>query len=835
MADTIPGNNSSTQPLALGSTVSSAIDFYGDTDWWRVNLSLGYQYQIWVEGSASNSGTLFDPYLGIFNIAGAFVTGNNDYSGLTRDAYLSFTPGASGTYFLSAEAWNNIWLGTYNITIWQDELSSTASAATVAVNGWADGRVGWQSDTSDWFGVNLTAGVTYEFDLLGSAGDGSALTLANPYLVLRNAAGALLRSDDDSGLGQNARIFYTPTASGLYFLDAQSWSSSASGTYRLLVNSSPITGPLAVGNALGGTLDFAGDVDLYSVNLSAGVAYSFSVEAGTLANPYLELLNADGSTVAADDDGGVGSNAYLSYTPATSGTYYVAARASGHVATGSFTVRASALPTVSIADASVLEAQTGSTDLVFTLTLSAASAVPVSVVAGTSGTATATAGADYQVRSATVTFAPGQTAATFTVRVNGDTVFEPTEVLHVLLSSPSGAQLGRADAVGSIVDNDSPYTLPSDPYTTLQWYLYPTTGINAFPVWASYTGAGVRVAVFDQGIDPAQPDLDGNLLVSLGRRASDLGAGGAPVLAGDNHGTAVAGVIAAERDGAGVVGVAYGARLVSIYSPLALGGLAGQIVNAYTYAANFDVLNDSWGFANGFSSGTTWAFYDNFRGSTFAAAGAALTNLATNGRGGLGTVVVQSAGNSYNVGDDTNLHNFQNSQFIVTVAATDYAGNVTSYSSKGASVLVAAPGGGGSDIYSDIITTDRVGSAGNAPGDIDSISGTSFSAPIVSGVVALMLEANPHLGYRDVQEILAYSARETSVAGNTWRYNGASNWNGGGLHYDALEPTWASASSMPGPPSAWPKPGASRRTPPPTGCSCRRRTRPASRSPTTRP
>ena len=62
----------------------------------------------------------------------------------------------------------------------------------------------------------------------------------------------------------------------------------------------------------------------------------------------------------------------------------------------------------------------------------------------------------------------------------------------------------------------------------------------------------------------------------------------------------------------------------------------------------------------------------------------------------------------------------------------------------------------------------------------------------MSGVIALMLEANPDLGWRDVQNILAYSAREigSGVGGERtptrdfdWRYNGAGNWNGGGLHY----------------------------------------------------
>jgi subtilisin-like proprotein convertase family protein len=50
-----------------------------------------------------------------------------------------------------------------------------------------------------------------------------------------------------------------------------------------------------------------------------------------------------------------------------------------------------------------------------------------------------------------------------------------------------------------------------------------------------------------------------------------------------------------------------------------------------------------------------------------------------------------------------------------------------------------------------------------------------------------MLEANPGLGYRDVQQILTYTARLTASSGNDWRYNGGVNWNGGGLHYDAVE------------------------------------------------
>ena len=90
---------------------------------------------------------------------------------------------------------------------------------------------------------------------------------------------------------------------------------------------------------------------------------------------------------------------------------------------------------------------------------------------------------------------------------------------------------------------------------------------------------------------------------------------------------------------------------------------------------------------------------------------------------------------------------------------------------------MTAPGGEG-----DIVTTDRTGAAGYRNGDYTfDFAGTSAAAPIVSGVVALMLEANPRLGYRDVQEILAYSARQTGGP-EGWRSNGADDWNGGGLH-----------------------------------------------------
>ncbi|MGK9232264.1 S8 family serine peptidase [Inquilinus limosus] len=324
---------------------------------------------------------------------------------------------------------------------------------------------------------------------------------------------------------------------------------------------------------------------------------------------------------------------------------------------------------------------------------------------------------------------------------------------------------------------------PTDPLYSLQSYLTGDWGINLGDVWDEYTGDGVVVAVHDQGIDFDHPDLDDNLDTDRSFNAWTGGPGGMPLdpdapLDFDDHGTAVAGIIAAERNGEGVVGIAYNATLLSYYDPLLLETVPIAVANARARAAaEADVVNGSWGFGNTFRFGDpNTAFLDDFGSAEYAKALAATRDFAAeNGRDGLGTILVQSAGNAYGTGDNTNLHSFQNNRWTITVGATGVlSGDITDFSSQGATILVGAPG----DF---IFTTDRTGPDGyDEKGDYTAFNGTSAAAPIVSGIVALMLEANPNLGWRDVQEILAYSARTAPACRND-QTNGASNWNGGGL------------------------------------------------------
>ncbi|MBV9627887.1 MAG: cellulase family glycosylhydrolase, partial [Xanthobacteraceae bacterium] len=113
------------------------------------------------------------------------------------------------------------------------------------------------------------------------------------------------------------------------------------------------------------------------------------------------------------------------------------------------------LPTLSLADASVLEGNSGTSDLAFTVSLSATSTTPVTVAYATAD-GTATAGSDYTAATGTLTFAPGQTSQLVHIKVAGDTTYEANETLTLSLSNPSGATLAHGTATGTILNDDAP-------------------------------------------------------------------------------------------------------------------------------------------------------------------------------------------------------------------------------------------------------------------------------------------------------------------------------------------------------------------------------------------
>lgn len=361
--------------------------------------------------------------------------------------------------------------------------------------------------------------------------------------------------------------------------------------------------------------------------------------------------------------------------------------------------------------------------------------------------------------------------------------------------------------------------LPSDPLFPLQWHLLNqgnTPGsvagydINVISVWPDYTGRGVLIGVVDDGLDQTHPDLISNYRSDLAWDLYTNTAGAASRHDDDDHGTSVSGLAAAASNGVGGVGVAWGAEF-TMYR-LDFDRSDDDLLMMFGRAADKLIADGA------AISSNSWGPGPSLKPEVFTAYHAAGRKMAEAGRDGLGIVTLFAAGNGREEKNNTNYDPADTSPWVTLVAAGDQAGGVTSYSTAGAAVLITAPG---SD-PSSMVTTDRQGvdgyndQAGEAGNYTDRggsfFDGTSAATPVAAGVVALVLEANSRLGYRDVQEILAYSAKRATFLDrdSDHAFNGARDWNGGALlashdfgygHIDAhaavrLAESWAKTSTV---------------------------------------
>lgn len=311
--------------------------------------------------------------------------------------------------------------------------------------------------------------------------------------------------------------------------------------------------------------------------------------------------------------------------------------------------------------------------------------------------------------------------------------------------------------------------LGSDPLFGDQWHLYnqgqfggatPGEDINVMPVWnAGSGGQGVVVAVVDDGLEIAHPDLSANVSTTLSHNYQNNTNNPTPSIPTNGHGTTVAGLMAASAgNDKGGRGVAPRATMVG-YNPIWTDfPPTTDIYDAMTRnAAVIAVSSNSWGTASNGGEAVPPADTSWRDGIAYGIA---------NGRGSKGTVYVWAAGNGGANNVDNSNYDYQaNDRRVIAVCAVSERGKKTNYSEKGANLLVCAPGGENIGLTTTDITDVGGYNAGGGSDYADkdytgTFAGTSAATPLVSGVVALMLEANPNLGWRDVPLILAQSARK---------------------------------------------------------------------------
>jgi subtilisin family serine protease len=317
---------------------------------------------------------------------------------------------------------------------------------------------------------------------------------------------------------------------------------------------------------------------------------------------------------------------------------------------------------------------------------------------------------------------------------------------------------------------DSPLLTGTDPLLERQWHLRNTgqgggtagEDLRAIDAWATTRGAGVRVAVIDDAIEILHVDLKPNVVDRASRSYRPGNRGSqypVPCVARvDDHGTAVAGLVLARDDnGVGVAGVAPRASLVA-YDALS-SGTDADIADALTRESGLNqIYQNSWGSPD---DGRLHPAENSFV--------AAIRNGIETGRDGKGSVFVFPGGNggcyARDSGsgacqvDNANFDGYVNRLGVIAACAVDRSGRKPWYAEPGANLLVCGPSSGDAP---DVTTTGLKGTYR------DDFSGTSASTPMVTGVVALMLAANPALTWRDVRLILAESARRNDPTDAGW-------------------------------------------------------------------
>ena len=259
--------------------------------------------------------------------------------------------------------------------------------------------------------------------------------------------------------------------------------------------------------------------------------------------------------------------------------------------------------------------------------------------------------------------------------------------------------------------------MTNDPGSTKQWGM---KAVGMDEAWGmGPTGKDVKVGIIDCGLSTATGDIarsrveaGPNYTGSIGDSATDI----------EGHGTFVAGIIGAAKDNR--VGIAGVAPECSFYIVKALSDMAQAVIDCVD--AGCQVIN--------MSMGTTYG--DGALKSAIETAVAA------------GVIVVASVGNE----GDARFNYPAAYPSVIGVGGVDQNLNVCSFSNKNDSVFVVAPG-------------EKVASLSLLPGIVSTMDGTSFSAPYVAGLAALLRQMNPAMTSAEFQEILAATSKDLGEAG----------------------------------------------------------------------
>lgn len=343
----VAGSAATTAAVTVGGpVVAGKFEDLGDSDWYSVHLEAGHSYQFVV-----SSGFADIPYVVLRDDAGNAIThsiaspnfAGSNFAVLNQNyAYgnIIFTATETGDYFLDAQEIAPT-IADYKVQVnefvpFNDPIDTIMTTGSISPDGVALSGVFEAAGDSDWYRVNLTAGVNYAFTIT---------TTSFSTIILRDQSGGHL-DFASVDVGTNPTFNFTPSTTGLYFLDASS-RSFMGGTYQLTVqpaipNPADIAGDQTTaaslsldGTPLRGVFEEGPDSDWYRVSLTAGVTYQFDLRILGASGPFganaraaLGLMDADGHELQSNIEQvwGAAGEMHIAFTAEHSGIYYLDAR-----------------------------------------------------------------------------------------------------------------------------------------------------------------------------------------------------------------------------------------------------------------------------------------------------------------------------------------------------------------------------------------------------------------------------------------------------------------------------------------------------------------------------
>lgn len=343
----IAGNTSTTAVLSAGETETHTIDSVGDADWFQVQLSAGLTYGFSASSSGGPGIGVPSPDLFFYDNLGNQLdsrTGSSSVKNTTIEATIT------GRYFVGVMETSNE-LGQYAVSfVATDNIRNDINtASSLAINGTVKSKIDVAYDR-DWFGFNMTSGLTYGFETKADGVSG----MPDADIDLHDALGNVIYHASNSTSSINT-ISYSATTTGHYFLEISDNGNTDVGAYATrfiatdtIQNNLSTANVLARGAQVSSAIDVSYDSDWFAITMTEGLSYSFTVAAAGvsgLPDGDLHLMDSNGNVIQHASNSTDTTNT-LSVTAISSGTYFISVSDSGSSDYGNYVLRNVGVDTV---------------------------------------------------------------------------------------------------------------------------------------------------------------------------------------------------------------------------------------------------------------------------------------------------------------------------------------------------------------------------------------------------------------------------------------------------------------------------------------------------------